>query len=66
MHAKVAIESFQTVDGGQTISVSPAVSRRQKSNWYVWIKPDGSGLLVIDNPPYKTHLPANSPRDGEK
>lgn len=65
MHAKITIESFQTVDGGQTVSISPAVSRRQKAQWYVWIKPDGSGLLVTEDGT-KLHLPANSSRNGEE
>ena len=69
---KVDIEAFETVDGGMTVSVSPAVSRRQKAMWYIWIKPDGSALLAIDEsiPGFikgtRIHLPANSPRHGEK
>lgn len=75
---KISIESFQTVDGVLTISVSPSVSRRQKANWYVWIKPDGSALLVSngrlnvhDSVPTtvqgtRMYLPANSDRGGNE
>lgn len=55
----VNIQSFTTVDGGQTIQISPSGSRRQKPNWYIWVKTDGSGILVVDSQKQRTELPKN-------
>ena len=57
---KVEIESFETTNGSATISIAPAGSRRTKPNWYVWMKEDGSGILVIDETMTRVKLPANS------
>lgn len=57
---KVEIESFKTGDGGDTIGITPSGSRRQKPSWYIWMKPDGSGILVIDSQKLRVELPANA------
>ena len=59
---KLEIETFKTVDGGETISIRPSSSRRQKSNWYVWVKENGEGLAVVDSEAKRLFLPANSDR----
>jgi hypothetical protein len=61
---KLEIETFKTVDGGDTIAIQPAGSRRQKPSWYVWMKSDGHGILVIDSQTKRIELPANQNRDG--
>jgi len=53
----VNVQSFTTTDGSQTIQVSPSGSRRQKPNWYIWVKSDGSGILVIDSEKKRVSLP---------
>ncbi len=58
---KVEVQSFHTTDGVETLSVSPSESRRKKANWYIWMKADGSGILVIDSRHLRVDLPANSP-----
>lgn len=55
----VNVQAFKTVDGGQTIQITPSATRRQKPNWYIWVKPDGSGILVIDSQKERIQLPAN-------
>lgn len=55
----IDVQSFRTEDGGQTLSVAPLGTRRQRANWYVWIKPDGSGILVTKSGT-RVHLPKNS------
>jgi hypothetical protein len=56
---KISIESFTTADGGQTTQISPSATRRQKANWYIWVKPDGSGILVIGSGKQRIPLPSN-------
>ena len=58
--AKIQIESFVTMDGQESLSVQPSESRRKKANWYIWMKADGSGILVIDSQHLRVELPANS------
>lgn len=55
----VAVQAFETTDGGQTLQITPSGSRRQKPNWYIWIKFDGSGTLVIDSQKKRIELPEN-------
>lgn len=57
---KVEIESFKTCDGGDTIGIAPSDSRRKKPGWYIWMKEDGSGILVIDSQKLRVELPANA------
>ena len=57
--AKVQIESFVTMNGQETIAIRPSESRRKKPSWYIWMKADGSGILVIDSQKTRVELPAN-------
>jgi hypothetical protein len=60
---KISIGDFATMDGVRTIEVAPAGTRRQQPNWYIWIKPDGSGKLFIISTGEKVDLPASSSRN---
>lgn len=55
----VNVQSFETEDGGQTIQISPSSTRRQKPNWYIWVKSDGSGRLIISSETKVIILPPN-------
>jgi hypothetical protein len=55
----INVRSFKTTDGSQTTQLSPSGTRRQKPNWYIWVKADGQGILVIDSEKKRINLPPN-------
>jgi hypothetical protein len=46
MEVKVELKAFKTVDGVDTLEISPAGTRRKIRSWYIWVKEDGSGILI--------------------
>jgi hypothetical protein len=55
--AAIDVEVFDNEPG--KLHVYPRETRRGKAQWAVWIHPDGSGVLFVDND--QIQLPKNAP-----
>ncbi len=58
MRTIAGIEIEVLSDHPGTLHLFPRETRRGKAQWAIWVKPDGSGVLFINNE--QVALPKNS------